>query len=303
MAINYKDVIHPEDESALRQFENTAGVKMLVEKFMSVGLERYLHNLCMSNCLKIGPHQMPEIYERLLSIVQKFDIPEPELFLSMTPELDVCTLGDQKPFIVITKNMLSTLPEEFDFFLARECGHILCRHNLYLTVLSVLARLMDGTAELISALPGMNVVKATILPSAYYAANYWQIRSQYSADRIGAIYIEDENLVQKALLHHYLGAWGDNVNLEACIDQKKQIEEEHSNNSWDKILNRILVSEQSFPFATYRLEEIRKWVRSAQYRAVLDNLDKPACISPTCPNCKSDIDETWKFCRNCGTKL
>ena len=306
MAINYRDIVHPEDESALRQLENTTGVKLLAEKLVSIGAERYLHNQYMADCLRLGPQQLPEIYERLLPIVHKFGIPEPEFYLQQTPVLNAWTAGDKKPFIVVTSGLVSALKkEEFDSVVAHECGHILCHHCLYKTVLSILQLMLEQTSQGISAsVPGLNLLAGPVLSGAYYAANYWSRRSEYSADRASVIFTGDELITQKALLRIHAGPSPitDNVNLEAYIEQSKQIEEEQADSSWDKFLSMLLIKDRSHPFGTTRLAEIRKWANSAQYRTVLANLDKPYS-SLTCPNCNHEIDGTWKFCRYCGQKV
>ena len=40
MALHYRDIVHPEDEKALHQLQNTVGVQMLAEKIVSIQAEK-----------------------------------------------------------------------------------------------------------------------------------------------------------------------------------------------------------------------------------------------------------------------
>ena len=40
MALHYRDIVHPEDEKALHQLQNTVGVQMLAEKIVSSQVEK-----------------------------------------------------------------------------------------------------------------------------------------------------------------------------------------------------------------------------------------------------------------------
>lgn len=55
------------------------------------------------------------------------------------------------------------------------------------------------------------------------------------------------------------------------------------------------------PFAAVRVREILKWKDSQEYINIKTNLK--AIAEGGCPNCHKHIDESWAFCRHCGTKL
>ena len=74
MALNYRDIVHPEDEKALRQLQNTPGVKLIAEKIVNMGYEKFYRNLYMADYVKLGPDQLPEIYNLLPPIAEKLGI-------------------------------------------------------------------------------------------------------------------------------------------------------------------------------------------------------------------------------------
>jgi Zn-dependent protease with chaperone function len=89
----------------------------------------------MSGKIKLGPNQMPEIYNLLPPICEKLGIDEPELYLELNRNPNAYTFGDSMVAIVLTSGLLETFSsEEIQVIIAHECGHILCHHTLYKTI-------------------------------------------------------------------------------------------------------------------------------------------------------------------------
>ena len=306
MALNYKDIVHPEDESALRQLKNTTGVQTIAEQLVHIQAERLMRHGLMADSIKISSKQLPHLYDRWMPIVEKFGIPEPDFFLEQNPTFNAYTAGDKKPFISIHSALVASLPDdELDAIVAHECGHILCRHTLYTTVLMILQMLLANSSKSVG-IPGLSLLTGPVLIAAYYAANYWSRRAEYSADRAAVVYCQDSEVVQRALLRLHGGPLEitKNINLNAYLEQTEEFDADSSESAFGKLLTTYLVKDRSHPFGTERIKEVIKWGNSAQYRMVLENLDKaPAGNNATCPNCARNIADDWKFCRHCGQKL
>lgn len=307
MALNYKDIVHPEDENALRQLKNTTGVQTLAEQIVHIQAERIMHHGFMADCIKISAKQLPHLYDRWMSIVDKFGIPEPDFFLEQNPTLNAMTAGDKKPFIVVNSALIESLtPDELDSIIAHECGHILCRHCLYKTVLQILRQLLSQTGKSSVGIPGLSLLTGPILTAAYYAANYWSRRAEFSADRAAVVYTGNPEIVKKALLRVHGGPLSitENINMDAYVEQSEEFDENSSETAFGKLLTTYLVMDRSHPFGTERIKEIIKWGNSAQYRMVLENLSSPSANNKAvCPNCTRNVESDWKFCRHCGQKL
>ena len=307
MALNYKDIVHPEDENALRQLKNTTGVQTIAEQLNHIQAERMMRHRYMADCIKISAKQLPHFYDRWMKIVEKFGIPEPDFFLTESPILNAFTAGDKKPFIVVNSGLIESVKtEELDSIIAHECGHILCHHCLYKTVLYILQKILSQSGKSSVGIPGLSLLTGPVLIAAYYAANYWSRRAEYSADRAAVVYAQDPEIVKKALLRIHGGPISitENINLDAYLEQTEEFDENSSDSAFGKLLTTYLVKDRTHPFGTERIKEVIKWGNSAQYRMVLENLSSPAASSSAaCPNCNRNVESNWKFCRHCGQKL
>ena len=196
--------------------------------------------------------------------------------------------------------------DEFDAILAHECGHILCRHCLYKTVLNVLQMILSPQNFNAVGIPGLAMLTGPVLTAAYYAANYWSRRGEYSADRAAALYSSPETL--KRALFRLIGGPSSitkNVNFETYEQQTTELDQLASDTALGKILNTILVADRTHPFGTERLKQITLWGNSAQYRMALEKMNSNCVetISANCPNCNREVEPGWKFCNHCGQKL
>ena len=307
MALHYRDIVHPEDEKALHQLQNTVGVQMLAEKIVSTQVEKKFRHRLMADAIKLGPNQLPKLYERLTPIVQKFGIPEPDFFLEQSPVLNAYTAGDKEPFIVVNSGLVEALSEdELDAILAHECGHILCRHCLYKSVAGVLQMMLSPQALGAAAIPGVSLLSGPILVAASYAANYWSRRAEYSADRAAAVYASPDAL-KRALFRLHGGpiSLTRDVNFEAYEQQASELEQTTNESALGKLLDTILVKDRTHPFGTVRMKQITLWGNSANFRMAVEKMNNQQMIGDTsiCPNCQREVEGDWKFCNYCGQKL
>ena len=303
MALNYRDIVHPEDEKALRQLQNTPGVKLIAEKLVT-GDERFTRSLYMADSVKLGPNQLPKIYNLLPPIAEKLGIEVPELYIKQTSELNAMTLGDKHPLIVIYSGLVSALTrEELTAVLAHECGHILCHHCLYTTVLNLLKKLSEIGSNYVG-IP----FSSQILGAALYASYYWSRRAEYSADRAALVYTEDLDLTKTALIRLAAGPLevSKDINLDSFAVQTQMQDNQVSGSGiWEKIKYMLTVGLYDHPLMTTRLAELNDWGKSAQYRMVLDGMKNKSIVSSgeKCPGCGMEIEDAWKFCKHCGYQL
>ena len=66
-------------------------------------------------------------------------ITEPELYVYNDPMINAYTYGETRTFIALSSSLVERMSkEELKGIIAHECGHILCRHMLYLTMYETL---------------------------------------------------------------------------------------------------------------------------------------------------------------------
>ena len=137
--IKPSEFIHPEDAAALRWLESIPGFTALSKKFLEYGYEKLFYGQNVASTIRLSPTQLPQIYKRLPPICDKLEMEEPEFYLEMNPIPNACTFGDTYKFIRVTSGLIEMLDDdEVDAVLGPECGHIICRHSLYHTMVKLL---------------------------------------------------------------------------------------------------------------------------------------------------------------------
>lgn len=288
------EFIHPEDAAALRQIESIPGFPALVKKFLSLGLEQLQYGINMATNIRLSETQLPQIYKHLPPICQKLGIKEPEFYLQMDPNPNAWTFGDSKIYVVVTSGLVDMMSdEELDAVLAHECGHILCRHVLYH---SVATYILDGVDRL-------GLLGNLTIP-IQYAMLYWMRKSELSCDRAAAIVTSPETV--SGVMARLSGGprrITENINLREWAYQGEQYESIRTDGLWNKTLQIYAISRMDHPFSAVRVREILKWGSSDQYRNIKYNITQKLLLGPVCPHCGKPIENNWKFCLNCGSKL
>ena len=191
MKVAARDFIHPEDHAALENLKAIPLFAACLKSFMNIGTERSIQGLSMANKIRLGKHQLPAIHEPLPRICETLGIDEPELYLAMDPAPNAYTQGDTRLMITVTSGLIELLDEdETCAVLAHECGHIACRHVLYHTMAQMLAKYGPAIFGPLAAL-SMPVQLGLF---------YWARRSELSADRAAALFMQGSSSVVETMI-------------------------------------------------------------------------------------------------------
>ena len=298
MAFNYRDFIHPDDESARKKLEGIVGFDSVTKWVMGLGVEKYCHFVYMSDSIRLSPEQLPDIYGLLPPICQRFGIKEPEFYLQMHPTPNAETYGDKQTFLVITSGLLEHITDkkELQSILAHECGHIICRHVFYRTMAQILFSFGN-------MLPIPDVILSKIQKPFALAMNYWSRKCELSADRASAIYCGSAEIPAKALLRLTGGPaqFTSAVNLKAFTDQAQACDDFERDGKWQKALGAYAVMDRDHPFSSSRIRELMTWGSSESCQKLTIAL-KRGQIGQSCPYCGNTLEQGQKFCRYCGNK-
>ena len=257
MAINYDDFIHPLDKKALAALKAVPGFDLVVKKFMNIFAEKMFKIESTSSYLKLGPNQLPEIYEILVKVCQKLQIKVPELYLALDRTPNAYTCGDTDIFIVLHSGLIETMTlEQIETVIAHECGHIVCHHVLYRTM----GRYILTVADAFSA----GILSKAIVTSLQYAFFYWMRCSEFSADRVSAFYHGSSEPVVDVMLA--LSGGTNNLkyqfNREEFFEQAKSYKALIENSTYNKVLEFIMYGQLSHPLNAYRAYEIDQFYKS-----------------------------------------
>ena len=249
--IDYNQFIHPSDRKALATLQKIPVLDVVYKKIMEWGYEKFMYNMNLASMVKLGPNQMPKIYDMLLEICDKIGIDVPELYLQSGPA-NAYTFGDTRPQIVLYSGAVAILEEdELKAVIAHECGHILCRHSLYGSMTRMLMQL------------GLSVfsLSGPAIYSMYYALLYWNRCSEYSADRVAAYVMDDADIIGRQLMK-MVGGWVWNrgeLNYNEFLRQADALEDLEEQSFINKGINIWLEKDLDHPFPALRAKEVKEW--------------------------------------------
>ena len=250
--MDYHELIHPADAAAIETLKRLPGFNAATQLIMKLGVEQYCRALYMANHIRLSPKQLPRIYDHLPPICEKLGIEIPELYLQMYPTPNAYTIGDENNYIVITSGLIDAVgfEEELACVLAHECGHILCRHVHY----STMVQMMLNYA---SRFP---VIREMQEPLAL-AYNAWARTSELSADRASAVFMGDVIVPTRTLLRLSAGPMRITADLdcEVYIDQMMEAEGLLNSCKWQKLLRDFSEMDEDHPYTATRVRELILW--------------------------------------------
>ena len=265
-AFNPEQYTHESDRAALKALQAIPGFSALLKGFMNVWNERQQKILNMSSRIRLGENQMRKYYDMLPPVCEKLGIPVPELYLEMNVVPNSYTSGDTNPFIVITSGLLKALPDELiPTVLAHECGHIACRHVLYLTMGRMV---LQGAGSVVSHFLKFGGLLTVPMQIAFY---YWMRCSEFSADRAAVLCDGTPRKMQEVCMR--MAGWDKeisaDVNMEAFLRQASGYKELINESKWNKTLEFMILSQASHPLTAVRAVECGAWAETEEFRRLL----------------------------------
>ena len=252
-----QDIMHPEDAKAIRLIKSVPGCEVLVRKFMKLGYEAQYRGENLANMIKVTSRNFPDIYAIFKEVTVKIGIMEPELYVYNDPMMNAYTYGETRTFIALSSSLVERMSkEELKGIIAHECGHILCRHMLYLTMYETLKEM----GVFLGLIPWM------MFSPLYLALQYWNRKSELSADRCGAAVVGEETY-QSVLIKLASGMKEESRQPDCLVEQGKAYEALKCSSLWNRIQQEYQRIFYSHPQLCVRALELDRWKVSYAYRS------------------------------------
>ncbi len=290
--INPSNYYHEQDKKTLLALEAIPGFQLVLKTFMKIYNETMIHGINMSSKIRLGPDQLPEIYQLLPPICKVLGITEPEFYLEMNPYPNAYTFGDSMISITVTSGLIEIMEEdEVKAVLAHECGHIACRHCLYHSMADII---INQGIDLLG-------IDAISLPLKI-AFCHWQRCSEFSADRAAAVYLQSCSSVIEVMTRLSGGSKNitAKVNQKLYIEQAKEYQKLIDSSLWNKTLQFMVLMNQTHPFTAVRAAEIKQWCESSDFEKIMDYMKQN---DNECRSCGGMVEKDWVFCKHCGKKI
>ena len=218
----------------------------------------------LSTVIRLSENQMPEIYGLLPPICEQLGIDTPEFYYVRDKRANAATFGSVHPCVYVTSGLVNKLPFHLlPSVLAHECGHIACKHSLYH---SIAAQLVGGIDR--SPLVRIPAIGKYLTPTLVRALLFWDRCSELSADRAAALCDGTADKTIDVLLR--LNGYGKNVDrkefLKQALDLKFFVNDSQSN----KLMELMLVQDETHPRLATRAYECYEWSQSTQYAGIIN---------------------------------
>ncbi|MDQ4075706.1 MAG: M48 family metallopeptidase [Chloroflexota bacterium] len=251
---------HPADRAATAALRSIPMLDSLIGRLTELQYERAFRQLFLGNSVKIGPEQLPHIWDSYLHVLDTLDMPDVyDLYITQTPIANAFVMGVSQPMIVINSGIVDLLnPDELESVLAHEVGHILSEHVTYRTALLILIALGSVGVPALAGLPLMALRLALL---------EWYRAAELSADRAATLVVRDPLIFCRGMMHMAGGPAAQNLNLDAFIKQANDYES--AEDGLDKGLRFFLELGVSHPFPVRRVSELMKWVQSGDFDRII----------------------------------
>jgi Zn-dependent protease with chaperone function len=261
VGISAKAYQHPADRAATAALQSIPGLDAVVRKLIEFRYERAYRQAMLAASIRIGPDQLPDVWETYERVLQTLDMPETyDLYLVQFPISNAMAVGSEKPMIVLNSSSLTLFePDELETLLAHEVGHILSEHVLYQTALQIVLQLVPlGRIPALAGLP-LIAIRSALLE--------WFRAAELSSDRAATLVNRDPLVTARTLMVLAGGISSKRLNVDAFLKQGQDFHEWSS--AWDRLSRLISQLNLTHSYPVRRVAELMDWVHSGEYDRII----------------------------------
>jgi hypothetical protein len=252
---------HPADRGALVALRKLKGFDTVLKALSGLINERAVRLELLGSAIRADERQFLTMHRQLADVASTLDAAEvPELFVRADPYPSAVTIGIDKPLIVVNSALVDLLDaEEMAFVLGHELGHALSGHAVYQTLLRRILVLTGVVGSVPLGGLGLRLIVAALME--------WSRKAELSADRAGLLATQDPAVAFRVHMKLASGGHLDDLDTTSFFDQGREYDE--AGDLRDSVLKMLLVETRTHPFAVVRAAELRRWVDSGDYTAIL----------------------------------
>ena len=251
------DIMHPEDMKAFQMLQSIPFIDKVCRKVMEVGYERIFKSENLANMVKATEHCMPHVFSLMAKTAKAIGINTQDVYVYNDPVMNAWTYGETNPFVCISSSCIEKMgDEELMCLMAHECGHILCKHTLYQSVVNVIWELGERLCLISYSLTG----------PIYLALQYWSKRSELSADRCATV-VASERVFQRMMIKLASGLPDIGDDCYQLVRQANEYHKHENRSWWNKVQQNCRMAFHSHPQMVNRAYEIDRWKKSLVYKS------------------------------------
>ncbi len=215
---------------------------------------RSKHHSLLAEARQVTAQSTPEMMPLLQQNYARLQVEPVNVFIVRSNQLNAYTFGLDSPKAVVLYSSLFNIMDrdELQFILGHEMGHVKLGH----TWLNTLVGGMSGIPSGLGA--------AAIMELAF---RWWNRACEYSADRAGVLACAKPAKAISALIKLEAGpAALTHVGMQAAI--------QHIETEDDDLMNKLAEMLASHPMVAKRVEEIRRFTQTQDYRQMQARMDQ-----------------------------
>ncbi len=255
--------IHDLDKKAFDALNAFPKFVKLKEAYIANVDEKAVKIDLLSQAIRITDRQYPKIYELLPPICEKLGIAVPDIYYVKENHMNAFTVGSTEPVICVTSRLVSELPPKLiSSALAHECRHIACKHYLYH---SIAEQLISGLEN--SPLTLIPAIRVLLTPALIKAIRFWDRCSELTADRASVLCDEtaDNSIDLLLRINEYK-----NVDRDEFLRQAKDLRAYVNDSKSNKLMELMLVQDETHPRLATRAYECYEWSKSEQFSQIIN---------------------------------
>jgi len=267
---------YPPDRLGLKLLQKTGPLREITRLFIREISEPMFHGQLLGTAVRVSERQFPEI-RRISSICERILNLQPvNIFVGHSPSrlaaISAFTYGtEDSACIFLSSILVETLTQnELLFVIGHEMGHIKSRHVLYLTIAQMFA-LGFSTFQGVTGQVLSTVIRQLLSP--------WQRKAEITADRAGLVCCQNISTAIRTMVKVALGTPNlfSQIDLEEYLSQSDTLRKDFS---WSN-------STETHPYLIHRVNYLKEFHRSSQYRQIFQTGYDPDCPKILCAGCKS----------------
>ena len=252
---------HPADKGALVALRKLKGFDTVLKALSGLINERAVRLVLLGSAVQVDERQYARLHRLLTDVGTTLDVNGvPEMYVAADPYLNAFTIGMNRPTIVLNSALVDLLDEEeLRFVVAHELGHAISGHALYQTLLR---RLL-----VLSGAVGCGPARRSRAPDDRRGAD--GVVAQVRALRRPCRPARHPGPAVAYRVHMKLASGGHLEDLDTASFFAQGQEYDESGDLRESMLRLMMVEGASHPFAVVRAKELRRWVDSGAYTAIL----------------------------------
>jgi Zn-dependent protease with chaperone function len=261
IGLNPESIRHPQDKSTIDKLNKIPGFQKLVQTTVGNIMESYAAIEYSGEGLNVNARSCPQLHAALLNAAKILDVKDiPAFSTDWHYSIGSFSVGEKRKRMVLLSGVVDLLnPEELQFMIGHELGHIKCAHITY-QMLTESLYLSVANSAIANVL--ISTIKMPLL-------NWYRI-SDYTADRAGLLCCQDIRIALTTMIKMagLPQLCYNQINVNSFIQQARDFKKQAT--MTDKVIKYFSVNMAFHPWLVDRASELLNWYDSGEYNTILN---------------------------------